>query len=153
MQILLLELLDLRRCHFAAVGGEFAVGLRTDGNHIRIGRGGQQNGKQFFFEYREMALQVFEPGRGFGSEVVGEIAEGLGCIASYGLWSDAFARWENGNSETLGIAAEICRDLGVVEAQGSLTMRCSVFSRFFRDANGRFFHFLGGSKNFLGAIS
>src|SRR5580700_8682321 len=46
VDVLLLQLLDLGRGHFSAVGREFAIGLRADRDDVFIRRGGEQRSEK-----------------------------------------------------------------------------------------------------------
>ena len=61
VNVLFLQLLDLGCGHLAPVGCEFAIGLGAHGYDFFIRSGGQQRGEKFFFQHREMTLQVFQP--------------------------------------------------------------------------------------------
>src|SRR6201991_877452 len=74
---LLLDLAKLRGLHFRAVGGEFALGLRTESYEFFFGCGAEEGGEKFFFEDGEGAIEVVE-GDGGGAHGGGEFGEALG---------------------------------------------------------------------------
>ena len=61
MYVLFLQLLDLRRCHFAPVRREFAISLLAHTYDFLIGCSSEQSGEKLFFKYGEMSFQVLEP--------------------------------------------------------------------------------------------
>src|ERR1700730_5239550 len=60
VDVLLLQLIDLRRRHFAAIRCKFSVSLGAHYYHLFVLRSGEQSGEEFFFEHRPVTLQVFE---------------------------------------------------------------------------------------------
>src|SRR6266851_7495506 len=60
VDVLLLQLIDLRRRHFAAIRCKVAVSLGPNHYHLFILGSGEQSGEEFFFEHSQVTLQVFQ---------------------------------------------------------------------------------------------
>src|SRR5208282_16940 len=110
VDVLLLELIDLRARHFAAVGSEVAIGFGADGHDFLVGSRSKKRRKKFFFEYGQTALQVFQARRRFRlpvfTKVAGQVAEGLGNIESDGADRNSGSLRQLRRFQQFGVAAQ-----------------------------------------------
>ena len=63
MQVLLLQLVDLRGRHLATIGTQFAIGLGANRKRCRLGRGRKQHRKQLFFQHGEPPFRSSRRGK------------------------------------------------------------------------------------------
>ena len=106
MDILLEQLIDLRSRHFAAIGGEVAIGFSPNRDDLFVGRGRQKRGKQLLFQHRETALQVFEAAAGLFFDLLGQIAQRVSGFQTYAWSRHAAALGQLRGFNLIGIATE-----------------------------------------------
>jgi len=94
MYVLLLQLIDLRSGHFAAVGSEVAVSLGPNVNDFFVGGGRQQRAEKLFFDDSQAALQVFQSRRRFLFDLFRELAQGSGSVERDGVCGNGSSRWQ-----------------------------------------------------------
>src|SRR5580692_1841481 len=105
MYVLLLQLIDLRPRHFAAVGSEVAVGLSPNAYDFFVRSGREQRGEKFFFDYGQAALEIFQARRGFPFDFVREMAQGLGSIERDGVCGDSTSLQQLCTFQRVGISS------------------------------------------------
>ena len=76
LNVLLLQLIDLRRRHLSAIRSEIAIGLGADCDDFLVGSSSKEHGEKLFFENGQTSLEVLESRR-ILSSLIRELAQRL----------------------------------------------------------------------------